>query len=399
MSEPELDVPERGESAQSESAHNESAHNESAQSESAHNESAQSVPEREDLEPGDVRAHEALGRFRITRVTTAEGPAFDEAYEALDGEFGARGELERRSVLEGWLDAQRSGKVGDLAIGSARDLAIGAAGDLAIGAAGDLAIGSAGDLAIGAAGDLAIGSLRDASGALLAWQYDLLVARDEHGGLAGVRDAHVTIDREKRECVVYLAHTLVLPAFRRGGLASLFRAAPITLARRAIARAGLDRGACDLLIAAEMEPGDPDDRATLVRLIAYGRAGFAVVPPSLLPYCQPDFRDLARTNAAARPLPLLAVVRWLGHAGQALPARLAESYARHLYAVFATHCRPAELARPLAHALECLRGAPRDSVPLLPLPTSLDDAAALTPLVRAEVLRHHLPELREPASP
>src|SRR2546427_237646 len=80
---------------------------------------------------------------------------------------------------------------------------------------------------------------------------------------AGVRDCHVTVDVARRECIVYLAHTLVMPAFRRGGLASLFRAAPLTLARRAIAAAELD--SADILLAAEMEPADRGAVDTLVR--------------------------------------------------------------------------------------------------------------------------------------
>src|SRR5207249_3905617 len=75
--------------------------------------------------------------------------------------------------------------------------------------------------------------------------------------LAGVRDCHVTVDVARRECIVYLAHTLVMPAFRRGGLPTLFRAAPLTLARRAIAAPGLH--SADTLLPAEMEP--PDRRA------------------------------------------------------------------------------------------------------------------------------------------
>jgi hypothetical protein len=286
-----------------------------------------------DLDPADAKAHAALGRYRLERVA-APGPAFDEAWGALDAEFGPRGEIERRpSVL-------------NMLAWSGRRLS----------------------------------ALDD--GRELLWDYHLLAARDEHGALAGARDCHVTVDGLAGECVVYLAHTLVLPAHRRAGLASLFRAAPVTIGRRA-ARGG------DVLLAAEMEPWDPQAEDTLVRLIAYGRAGFRVVPPAALPYCQPDFRDLDALGAAARPIPLLSVVRWLGHDDDAtLPARLCRAYQRHIYAIFAMHCRSADLEPAMRHALEALARA-GDDIPLLPLPRSKDDEA-LRPLERPAVLAHHI---------
>jgi GNAT superfamily N-acetyltransferase len=227
------------------------------------------LPDPADLEPSDAKAHTALRRYRLCRVTAAAGSDFEEGYGALWHEFGPRGELERRAVVQRWLAVQ--------------------------------------------GGVLAGG---------LCWQYGLLVARDHNGALAGVRDCHVTVDVDRRECVVYLAHILVLPEFRRGGLATLLRAAPLSLARRALAAAGLDARQADVLLAAEMEPADPSAADTLVRLIVHGRVGFRAVAPAVLPYCQPDFRDLEALGAPAHPLPLLAVVRWVGHMTEALPARL-----------------------------------------------------------------------------
>jgi GNAT superfamily N-acetyltransferase len=293
-----------------------------------------------DLAPGDDKARAALERFRLARVQEAAGRDFREGWGALDAEFGPRGEIERPEVVRGWLEASRG-----------RALPEG-----------------------------------------LWWEYHLIVARDAEGVLAGARDCHVTVDAARGECVVYLAHTLVLPPYRRAGLAALLRAAPVTAAQRALVRAAT---AGDVLLAAEMEPADPAAEDTIVRLVAYGRGGFAVVPPAVLPYCQADFRDPARIGEAPRPLPLLAVVRWLGHDGAtALPARLCEAYVRHLYAVFATHCRPSDLGPPLGHALGALRAHGGGEVPLLALPRSRDDVDALAPLLRAEVLRHHSPALR-----
>jgi GNAT superfamily N-acetyltransferase len=287
-----------------------------------------------DLEPEDTKAREALARYRLEIVDEATSAAFAAAYGALAAEFAPRGEIERREVVLDWL-AHRDRRLDGL-----------------------------------------------------AWRYLLLAAWDGDV-LAGARDCHVTVDADRAECVIYLAHTLVLPPHRRGGLASLLRAAPITIARRVTAGV---TGA-ELLLAAEMEPADLAAQDTLVRLVAYGRAGFRAVSPARLPYCQPDFRDLAATGAEARPLPLLAVVRRIGHEeASALPPALGEAFVRHLYAVFGTHCRASDLARPREHALAAVRAAAAD-LPLLALPRHLDDRERLAPLLREAVLPYHLPEL------
>lgn len=275
----------------------------------------------------DDKARGALERYRLEEVD--DGALFDAAYGALDAEFGARGELERREVVEAWLSAP-----------SPR-------------------------------------------------AYHLLVARDRDGAVVAVRDCHVCVDPRANAVVVYLAHVLVLPEHRRGGLASLMRAAPLALGRRA----GSALREPDLLLAAEMEPAVPTEEPTLVRLVAYGKAGFSAIDPVCLPYCQPDFRDLDRLCAGeqARPLPLLPVVRWVGHEqARAIPARLAQAYVDDLYAVFATHCRARDLDVLREHALGVLAAAP-DPVPLLALPRSKDDAARIGPLLRERVLSRHLP--------
>jgi hypothetical protein len=148
------------------------------------------------------------------------------------------------------------------------------------------------------------------------------------------------------------------------------------------------------MLAAEMEPAVASDPASLIRLVAYGKAGFGAIDPAALPYCQPDFRDLA-AGEAARPLPLLAVVRWVGHEGSpTLPKHLARAYLRHLHAVFATHVRPDLLAAEEARSLDALAAHPPGEVALLPLPKSLDDRAAIAPLSRDQVLTHFPVELR-----
>lgn len=283
----------------------------------------------------DEKARAACGRFSVARVCTSHGAAFAEAYAALEAEFGARGELERRLVIAGWVDGVR--RVEPEALGH---------------------------------------------------EYHLLLARDERGGLAGVRDCHVIVDRAAGLAVAYLAHVLVLPAYRRSGLAALLRAAPLALARRTLATLGLDAGHAEVLLAAEMEPAERHASETLVRLMAYGRAGFRVLAPTGLPYWQPDFRD-PESRAVHEPLPFLLVIRWHGHErAAALPAPLAAAVVRHLYAVFATHCRAEELRPLLAGTLGRLARA-GDRVPLLELPRLPDDEERLAPLWREAVLRSH----------
>lgn len=277
--------------------------------------------------------------YRIDEVGSARSPDFDDAYAALTAEFEPRGELERRDVVEHWLDdpGPREGEP-------------------------------------------------------LQRTYHLLVARDERGALAGVRDCHVVWG--DGVAIVYLAHVLVLPPYRRTGLGALLRAMPLALAERVLGASGMDARKMDLLLAAEMEPASLGDAASVVRLAAYGKDRFAAIAPAALPYCQPDFRVLDGASSP-RPIPLLAVVRYIGHEGQpTLPARLARAFVKHLYGVFATHVRADHLAATETRTLGVLDAfAPRE-VPLLSLPRSIDDQERLTPLLRPNVLPFFPAELR-----
>jgi GNAT superfamily N-acetyltransferase len=254
-------------------------------------------------------------RYRLEEVTSSRGAMFDHAYGALAAEFGPRGELERREVIARWLDAQSS--------------------------------------------------------------YHLLIARDEKGEMAAVRDCHVLIDAAAKIAVVYLAHVLVLPPYRRTGLGALLRGAPIALARKALHRAGLDAASVDILIAAEMEHPEPSDTASLVRLVVYGKEGFAAIDPAELPYFQPDFRDLRALPPGTRPspVPLLAVVRWLGHEdATTIPARLGRAFVKQLYAVFGTHVPREHLAALEAETLGVLtRTRGESDLTLVPLPRVVGD--------------------------
>lgn len=328
------------------------------------------------IDPADV--HEGEGREKvaqaIARFTVEEArgeAAFDEGYRALDAEFGARGELERREVLATWFAGPRTPPAGWWS--------------------GPRARGGAGDVQC---------------------RYHLLLARDEEGRLAGARDCFVSLDlappdgprgvrgaappagaepgMRTARCVVLLSHSLVLPAYRRSGVAALLRAAPVSLARGSIAEAGVPAGAAEVALIAEMEPVAPEDPGTVIRLIAYGRAGFRAIPPAVFPYAQPDFRDVEALGVPAVPLPLIFVVRQVGEEGRLdMPRARVEAALRQVQSIHACDNRPGDIAQIRDHALAALAGCEADPVPLLALPEDPGRVGALLPLLRSAVLPHY----------
>jgi GNAT superfamily N-acetyltransferase len=261
----------------------------------------------------------------------------DEAYAVLNAWFGVRAELERREVVDAWLALGDGVQLGDVRL-----------------------------------------------------RYHLLSARTPDGTLAGVRDCHVTVDPVRGICVIYLAHVYVMPDHRRTGLAERLRDVPLELARHDFRRWGLPEG--EILFAAEQEFYDPTALDTAIRLVAYSRTGYQAIPPRVLPYSQADFRNVAAGLGLAQPLPLLAVVRRLGHEGEpTLPLALAVAFVEHLYAVFSTHCRPQDLDAPRRHALNALAASGLSEIPLLRLPSRLDDLAALDALSNSAAMAHFDP--------
>lgn len=281
------------------------------------------------------KARAARAHYRLTAATGADDSAFNAVYRLLHGYFAPKGEIERRSALEAWA----------------------------------------------AAPDREVGGMRV--------RYQILVATDARGALAAARDHYAVLNPASGVCVVYLAHAFVAPEHRRTGLAALLRTAPATQGRSLLADAGLDPRGAPLLLAVEQEPLSPDDPDSAVRLAAYGRAGFSAIDPAALPYCQPDFRDQAAQGLPPAPIPMLAMVRRvdLEHL-PTLSSRYAAAFVTHLYTVFSTHCRPADLGSARRHALDTLARAP-DPVTLLRPPPHPDEVASDSPLRRAAVLAHH----------
>jgi hypothetical protein len=209
-------------------------------------------------------------------------------------------------------------------------------------------------------------------------EYAMVLADErESGAFAGVRDCFVTRDRATGRAVVLLAHTLVLPAFRRTGLAGILRSVPVVLAH----------GASEILLAGEMDMAVPHPKDTVIRLVAYGRAGFRVIPPEMLPYAQPDLRDLS-AGVEPEPLPFLCVVRQVGEEDRAEISRArARAFVEHIDAVHRCHMDGAQLDVIRDHAFDALDRVAADPLPLLPLPRDATDATALRPLLKSVAFR------------
>jgi hypothetical protein len=270
-------------------------------------------------------------------VRNPESRGFAEAWSALDAFFGPRGELEAREAVETFV----------------RDGLLPYDDDM-------------------------------------YGHYRLIVAWDGEQ-FAGVRDCYVDFDPVARVCVVALSHSWVAPEHRRSGLAAIFRAVPVTLARELMAT-NADTRDYAILVIAEMEPVEADDPNSVVRLIAYGRSGFSAMDPQRIPYSQPDFRQVE--GSPFNSIPLLGVVRWVGHEGKTgLPPYLAAALPRLFHQAHRKYL-PRDRIDPLeVHALRALSRQECD-VGLLPLPKNVSEVGLLSPLVRSAVLAGYPPMMR-----
>jgi len=306
-------------------------------------------------DPADVYAGEgadkaAAAAARFTLAPARTDADFTLGHRVIDGAFGPTGEIEREETLRAWF---------------------------------------------------AVGSLSEPDAPIRA-HYHLLLARDSDGALAGVRDCFVTVDPHANHgvgrAVVLLSHSFVLEDYRRTGLAALLRTAPVALARRALADAGAPGG--EVLLVAEMELIDPRARISVIRLVAYGKAGYGVIPPHVLPYAQPDFRDLyaGPTPLIPAPLPFVALVRQVGeeHLPTVSVARVA-AIVHHLQAVHRCHCRPSDIAPIRDHALAGLAAWGTAPVPLLR--PRRDDIPGLFPLLQSVVVPLYPPAWCTPYTP
>ncbi len=300
----------------------------------------------EDLAPGDQRCAD----FDWSELTleVIDGPdhaGFDEAYARLDREFGEKGELETRAVLEGRLR---------------RDPALAVAGGLHL-AYEILLVRRNGRLV----------AVRDHS-VVVAAQGATSAAADKDERSPGpdgadaspdAVDSPAPLDGDDALVVVHLSHVLVEPELRRTGLAGWLRALPVGFARRCAQAAG--SLAENIVLVAEMEPFDPTDEASLSRLGAYERAGFRKLDPAALAYCQPDFRphDLVRATGP-RPVRLDLVLRRIGRETETtFPATEAARTIGALYGMYAADLEREHIEALAAEAEErCSRGIAFDLI-------------------------------------
>ena len=257
-------------------------------------------PRPADLAPGDVAATDFdWSELTLRRVTGPTDPEFAAAYDYLWGEFGPRGEMERRPVIAERLawDPRRP----------------------------------------------------DGSAAL---QYEMLAVRrgDE---LIAVRDHTAVIPLDDRgrprrmPTVVHLSHVLIGPSYRGSGLAGWLRALPLETARRCM-RGCRQASETPIILVAEMELPVQGDIERLRRLRSYERAGFQKVDPEAAPYAQPDFRSVEEIDAAAPvPVPLALIIRRVGREREShVPAEELAAIVGAIYTVYARHV-PARAIEPL----------------------------------------------------
>jgi len=176
----------------------------------------------------------------------------------------------------------------------------------------------------------------------LRYHLDLVIAG---GKLAAVRDHTIILREGVAGAVVHLSHNLVVPAWRRSGLAGWMRALPVRDARAHLAAAGR-APAEPVVLAGEMEPLDERHTPTATRLMAYTRAGFLTIDPARAPYLQPDFRppDVIDASGGPRPVPLELVIRRVGRETETeIPAEEARGVALSLYAMYARGFRAADM--------------------------------------------------------
>lgn len=269
-----------------------------------------------DLAPGDAKSLERdWSGMELLRVESAEDPLFDEAFGTLWAEFGASGEVEQAAVLSRRMRWNGHAMIKGCAL-----------------------------------------------------RYRMMLLKSE-GKIAAVRD-HTAIVRDDHEgAVVHLSHNLVLPEWRRTGLAGWLRALPIITARNCLAAQGRP-GDATITLVGEMEHPDPNDLASLVRLKAYEKAGYRKIDPRLVNYLQPDFgapEDID-DHGGPHPIPLSIVVRRVGREAETeITGREARDIAESLYRMYRAGFREKDMI-PLFDSLETYPAA--DSIISLLPPTS-----------------------------
>ena len=233
-----------------------------------------------DLAPGDAASAALdLAPFNIARIRSIDDPLFETAYGLLWEEFGWKHEMESRDTL-----ARRMALAPEML-------------------------------------------------------YEVVLVRKD-GAPAAVRD-HTAIAADD-EVIVHLSHNLVLPEWRRSGLAGWMRALPLLTAREL-------RPGTPVTLVAEMEYPAPDDPKREIRLRAYGKAGFKKVDPLSVRYHQPDFRapEVIDAGGGPRPVPFQLLLRQVGREqDDSISGGRVRRIVAALYEMYGRQFRPQDMRHP-----------------------------------------------------
>ena len=269
-----------------------------------------------DLAPGDRIPHKDLpSGLELCRVESAHDPLFDEIYQLLEAEFRQANEIETREALAdrlSWRADQADGKG-------------------------------------------------------FAMAYELLALKVD-GEIAAVRDHSVIVSNGG--VTVHLSHVLVLPEWRRKGLATVLRTLPVTFAKRTAALAGCPDAAITLFC--EMEPAVGDSLASQIRRSSYEKAGFLCIPAGH-GYLQPDFRaqNLIQCDPqGAQPVSLDILFRRLGRESERqITGPELIVHIERIYQMYGRNITAETMAACLGW-LDAFRSVSKESYPLLP-PTAV----------------------------
>lgn len=203
-----------------------------------------------DLAPGDSTPHPALPAGLV--LHTVESPAdpfFETAFMLLDDYFGEKGEMETRNVIAdrlAWKPTAPFHGYGML--------------------------------------------------------YNLMLLLKD-GECVGLRDHTAVVLPESGSVVVHLSHVLIVPEWRRKGLAAILRTIPVITARNCAKAVG--RPEAPVTLFCEMEPIDLTIPENRIRRKSYENAGFKAIGHQT-GYMQPDFRPEAEIEAdPVGPKPIL----------------------------------------------------------------------------------------------
>ncbi len=266
-----------------------------------------------DLAPGELTPHKNLpAGIELCRVESPDDPLFEVAYDLFEAEFSHANEIETRATLMDRMSWRL-----------------------------------------------------DQAG--LAMSYELLVLKVA-GKIAAVRDHSAILSHG--HVTVHLSHVLVLPDWRRMGLATVLRTLPVSFARRIASKCGVPE--VQITLFCEMDLSDPSCAANQIRRISYEKAGFLSIPTGH-GYFQPDFRATSLIHSdpdGAKPVELDLLFRRISreHETEINRAELVV-HISHIYQMYSRNVAPEHMAA--AHAwLENFRMVSQDIYPLLP-PTTV----------------------------